>query len=345
MGDYHRARWRALQEISTERVFAADLGSSDKLYHWETTNDSEGYFLLSNKDPKDFDFMRLVRFIGIVRREGIRTVCIAGYGKPEYILFILFSWLTRRKVILFAESWYPSNPVIDWLKSALLRLTCAGFLVSGSRAFDHFSRQLRIPPHRIRTGYSVVDNEHFRKDGHKQQHPYRLLCIARFSEEKNLDVLIQAFVKSQLAKKDWELHLVGGGPLLDSLETAARSHTIRLQEWIPYKQLPDIYTQADIFILPSKFEPWGLVVNEAMAAGLPVLLSDAVGCAPDLLKEDFNGWNFHPDEVEDIVRVLNLASLRSRSDLAVMGARSRNIIERFSLSVFAMNLKDLINQP
>jgi glycosyltransferase involved in cell wall biosynthesis len=103
-------------------------------------------------------------------------------------------------------------------------------------------------------------------------------------------------------------------------------------------ELPAYYGLAQVFILASShFEPWGLVVNEAMAAGLPVLVSKACGCAVDLVQEGVNGFTFDPYDVQGLARLLEKMSSRE-VDLPAMGAASRRLIADWTPGVFAQNL-------
>jgi glycosyltransferase involved in cell wall biosynthesis len=244
-------------------------------------------------------------------------------------------------VVLFAESWYPSTFIFDRIKSMFLRITCSGFVVSGKRAFDHFSRRLEIPEKKIQTGYSVVDNDHFKVDRKSGAFKRRVLCIARFAPEKNIALLIQAFIDSKLSTQGWELWLVGGGGLESSLRIHASDAPISILPWRSYEELPFIYAEAGLFVLPSSFEPWGLVVNEAMSAGLPLVLSDSVGCLPDLLYPGKNGWSFKTHDTADLTRVLDDVSMTSEQDLKVMGLYSQSIVQDFSLDTFAKGVINL----
>jgi glycosyltransferase involved in cell wall biosynthesis len=360
MGDYHRARWKALQEVTTS--YAADLGAGDKLYQWNNTEAVEGYYLLSNKPVNQPDWFNRVRnFYHIIRKRNTQVLCIAGYGQPEYIVFILLSKLLGRKVILFAESWYMGNILLDQVKGWFLRLTCHGILASGKRAKQHFSKRLGYPESKIHLGYSVVDNPHFAQKitasakqkvnqlihqpvlesaGNGEEEDKRiLLCIARFAPEKNLLQLIQSFQASRL-NHEWQLVLVGGGPLEEELKQAIHSASVRLLPWQTYKLLPAIYQQAACFILPSTFEPWGLVVNEAMAAGLPIIASDQCGCVPELVQKT-NGLTFDAANKDSLVETLNHFSSVSNQELKTMGEASRKIIQDFTPQTWANSIVEL----
>lgn len=356
MGDYHRARWQALQNLFVEcNVYAADLGTNDGFYGWQNTLAHSQYRLLSLKPVSKRDFtIRLVNFIKLIRQNNIRYVCIPGYGRPEYIAMLIISKLLGRKILMFAESWYPGNRIFDFIKGILLRIFVNVFLVSGLRARDHFHHRLGIPLNRIATGYSVVDNKHFAnpspatdlpsppqaESGRTIHNSLTLLCIARFVPEKNLIMLIETFYKSGLYEKQWNLKIAGGGPLKDKLLGIILDNHVELIDWISYDQLPGLYHAADCFILPSIFEPWGLVVNEAMAAALPVIVSEQCGCCPDLLDET-NGWVFDATNQESLVSILNKLSETNDNELRLKGNCSIKIISDYSPETWAENVKTL----
>jgi 1,2-diacylglycerol 3-alpha-glucosyltransferase len=337
MGDYHRARWQALSQlIGADNCLAADYGMGDGLYQWENTRQSDKYFCLVAKPVEEVGaWEAFSAFRQLVKGQNITHVCIPGYGRPAYILMLLWARLKGLQILMFAESWYPSNRLADWAKGLLIRATTNVCFVSGKRAAAHFSRRLNFPAKHIIEGYSVVDNQHFahRKSEAAASAKPQLLCVARHAPEKNLGLLIDAFKQSHLAYT-WQLRIVGGGPLKENLSQQIGDSDVLLDDWLPYGALPDMYAAATCFILPSSFEPWGLVVNEAMAAGLPIILSDAVGALPDLLTPE-NGWSFNHNSVADCVRCLNQLAATSPDQLSQMGASSRQIIQAFTPATWA----------
>jgi glycosyltransferase involved in cell wall biosynthesis len=95
----------------------------------------------------------------------------------------------------------------------------------------------------------------------------------------------------------------------------------------PWAELPAVYAAADLFVLPSTFEPWGAVVTEAMACGLPVVVSDPVGCAPDLVRPGENGWVVPAGDAEALAEVLEQA-FSDADRLEAMGAVSaRRVVD------------------
>jgi len=339
MGDYHRARWRALQAKNNSSVYAADLFASDDLYKWESTEISDFFACLSinNKTGavNSSSFTRFSNFRRILKDNNISTVFIPGYQHLIYLLFILFARSKGCRVVMFAESWYRSNRLIEYVKSLFLRLFVDHFFVSGDLAKFHFINNLNIPSTKITTGYSVVDNEHFANHSSEDnQNLPILLCVARYAPEKNIKLLINAFIQSSLYG-NWELVLLGDGPEREHLEQLISPHSsIFLTGWKHYNELPEWYAKASCFILPSLFEPWGLAVNEAMAAGLPIILSDECGCIPDLLSEN-NGWSFSATNEEQCIEKLNDLYNTTPVRLIEMGQSSRNLVSAYSVTTWA----------
>lgn len=333
LGDYHRARVKALQEaVGKENVFYADLGAADNLYKWSSSdqNDSQ-YFLLSQKPVQEPDAaQRLENFKKIVQTQQIKVVGIAGYGRKEYRMFLWYCYRNGIKVVLFAESWYGKNLIFNQIKGIALKLLCSGFLVSGERAKQHFHQQLGIPLSKIRIGYSSVDNAHFAKGKKTTENNKKIiLCVARFSEEKNLSLLIQAYQNSAINGK-FQLVVVGGGKEETKLQQlAANNPDIFLRNWMTYNELPDLYASADYFILPSSFEPWGLVANEAAAAGLPLILSNECGCLPELLDEK-NGFSFPANDQNALIQIFNRLPNITETQYQTMSEHSRKKVDAIS---------------
>ena len=105
--------------------------------------------------------------------------------------------------------------------------------------------------------------------------------------------------------------------------------------------MPIYYGLANAFIHASTTEQWGLVVNEAMAAGLPVLISERCGCAPDLVAPGFNGFLFDPEDVNSITDAMIEIADESH-DPRAMGRNSQEIVARWSLARFAEGLNGAV---
>jgi len=183
----------------------------------------------------------------------------------------------------------------NWWKEAIKRRIVglySGALVGGRRHVKYLV-ELGMPRERVFTGYDVVDNEYFRQNAQEvrgQKSDVRkqyglpenyFLASARFIEKKNLARLISAYAeyrqKSRTGGKEpWDLVLLGDGPLRETvnsqLSTLNLHEHVHLPGFKPYDELPVYYASANAFVHASAVEQWGLVVNEAIASGLPVIV-------------------------------------------------------------------------
>src|SRR5205807_2078983 len=149
--------------------------------------------------------------------------------------------------------------------------------------------------------------------------------------KKNLARLLQAYALYRAAAggASWKLILLGDGTLRADLERLrdelGLGEDVAMPGFKQYHELPSYYGLAGAFVHASTSEQWGLVVNEGMAAGLPVLVSRACGCAADLVRDGVNGFAFDPLDAGALAGLLGHMAGRGDGDLASMGEASRRI--------------------
>ena len=229
----------------------------------------------------------------------------------------------------------------------LLLSRFTGFLVvgEGNRAFY---RGYGVSPDRLFDCPHFVDNEYFAaasltsrarraevrtRWGVDLDHVVALF-VGKLIQEKNLEELLAAFQVASANEARLRLVLVGEGPLRLDLERRAAAAGIEAT-WVGFlnqSELPEAYAAADLLVLPSRSETWGLVINEAMASGLPVIASDRVGCAPDLVHPGRTGELYrsgHPEELaERLVLLAGNATYREEA-----GAAGQKLVhERYSVA-------------
>jgi glycosyltransferase involved in cell wall biosynthesis len=218
-------------------------------------------------------------------------------------------------------------------------------LVTGSLARDSVV-SLGADPERVRVFANTVDVERFgdladrlsaRRDELRAGFglapgDVAVVTVARLAPEKGIDVLLRT-------ARDLPVLVVGDGPERARSEGLARDLGVRAT-FTGDRQLDGVleaYVAADVFALLSSYEPWGVVVNEAAACGLPLLLSDRVGAARDLLRDGENGMLVPAGDVDAaaaaLVRLASDPGLRER-----MGARSRELVRGFGYGPSADNL-------
>jgi glycosyltransferase involved in cell wall biosynthesis len=242
----------------------------------------------------------------------------------------------------------------EWLKSKILTL-CSAALAGGSLHRDYLI-DLGFESGRIFLGYDAVDNDHFGRSAEAARAnadgvraclslPERyFLASARFLPRKNLVTLLRAYADYDRRGEPpgWDLVLLGDGPLRSQLiaecERLGITGKVHLPGFKQYDELPMYYALAGAFVHVSMSEPWGLVVNEAMASGLPLILSKECGCVPELLEEGKNGFSFSPQDVDELTASLLRMAALSDAEAELMGRRSRKIIASWSVERFADGL-------
>jgi glycosyltransferase involved in cell wall biosynthesis len=157
----------------------------------------------------------------------------------------------------------------------------------------------------------------------------RLLYVGRLIEGKGIHLLLAALArrKHHHPQRPLECWIVGEGPLQYELNESARSNNLNVKflGHVPFDELYRIYGSVGIFVLPTLDDTWGLVVNEALAAGLPVLGSQYSQAVEELVQDGVNGWRFRPDQPEGLDAALERALNTSEAALQQMrvAARSR----------------------
>ncbi len=260
------------------------------------------------------------------------------------------AWARRRKVPFFlwsesnAEDLRRGHAIVEFLKSEFLR-QCSGFVVSGRAAQEYLCEHKKVKEEIIFTAPNAVDNDLFRaaataarKNAAKRRRelglPERYFLFAgRLVREKGVFELLSAYAKlEESTRRQVGLVLVGDGVCRQELEAAASSVSpgvIRFAGFAQREQLAIYYALAEMLVLPTYADTWGLVVNEAMACGLPVILSRAAGCASELVKENWNGLLVLPRDVSSLT--LAMQTLAAQPELcAAMGANSAQHILQYS---------------
>jgi glycosyltransferase involved in cell wall biosynthesis len=156
----------------------------------------------------------------------------------------------------------------------------------------------------------------------------RYLFVGRFIERKGIDVLLAAFRRLDRG----ELWLVGDGPLSSNVEEEAkRDPRIRVLGYADEESLPDLYRQADILVVPSLFEAWGLVVHEGLAHGLPVIATDQVAAADDLIDSGANGYVVPAASVEALAEAMREVAEWTPSQWRDAAAHTRETLPMYGI--------------
>ncbi|MBC8011669.1 MAG: glycosyltransferase family 4 protein [Burkholderiales bacterium] len=377
-GPYHWARFDAFREAAAEtyEILAVEVSEISSTYAWrrEGREGAQIKILAPGRVAETCGaltvFMAMRRWL---EQAGVSVLFVPSYW-PGYALGAA---LAARKagnisVVVMTDSHHASGvntQLMLAVKSRLLRVADAAF-VAGS-IHRAFMRRLGMPADRIFDGYDIVDNAYFghaadaaRAKADEWKRRLRLpekyvLSLGRLVSKKNVETILAAYVRMVATGTHQGHHLVivGSGPEQDRLVALARSAKLSVKfgeqdeappvesaavHFHPFAQAditPVYYALARVFVLASRTDEWGLVVNEAMACGLPVVVSRRVGAAPDLVRPGENGYQFYPDNPEELA--LCLQRICARDDLAAKMAKQARVdiadwsVDRFTRGALA----------
>ncbi len=306
-------------------------------------------------------------FNGIKNPDLIKQV---SEWKPDGVLFYGWAYQSHLKAMRHFKNRLPvyfrgDSTLLDetgglkqWLRSVMLKWVYrhADYaLYAGTRNKAYFKKygfsdkQLKFTPH-------AVDNERFGVHRTAEAKALRLnlgiadsdiliLFAGKFEEKKAPLLLLNAFLNA--GKPGTHLLFAGNGKLESVLkEKAAGQKNVHFLPFQNQSQMPALYQSSDLFCLPSAGpgETWGLAVNEAMACGKAILISDKVGCAVDLVKPGENGVIFKSGNTGDLTSHLSLLIENGNEKLAAMGQRSKEMIKCWSFENQVSAITSLINE-
>ena len=360
IGPYHHARLN----VAADRLSVTGFEWSAKAYEpWGTADSPPRYRKVSlfseatDQYPEKAQLRRA--FWSALEQANPDVVAVNGWN--NFGSLVAADCCVRRRIpmVVMSESAQRDEPRTWWkemIKRRIVALYSAA-LVGGQRHIEYLV-ELGMPIERIFTGYDVVENNYFcqraleiRNSKSEIRNMYGLpenyfLASARFVEKKNLLTLIRAYATYRQKSEangypPWDVVLLGDGPLREALNSQLSTLKLHRHMHLPgfkqYDELPIYYALANAFVHASTTEQWGLVVNEAIASGLPVIVSNRCGCVPELVQG--NGFTFEPtDEHELASRLSQMASLLD-DERRSLGDASHRIAANFAPEYFGEGLE------
>ena len=313
MGPYHYFRLDCANKYLD--ATALEFSSMDHTNLWRTDNfDKTNVVTLFSEEPitKISSLLIKKELFKALNNLNPEVVILSGWDALPSLYALLWALENKIPTVVISESQqfdFKRFKVKEFGKKLILNLIDSAF-VGGVNQADYLMK-LGVNKERIFLGSDVVDNDFFLQskiDDNKnlvsQLPKFFFMTSCRFVEKKNLFFLIKVFEKFQRKIEDWSLVLVGDGPLKEDLIRLSNqlniSEKVVFTGYQEYESISSIYNSASCFVLPSIIEQWGLVVNEALASGIPVLCSKRAGCAPNLIENNEVGYTFDPFTENDL---------------------------------------------
>jgi len=377
------------------QIHALELGDQTLLYDWKRSSNVKPRTLCPGSPVEKLSFRRVFHQTRRVLSELEIDVCfLPSYAPRQSLAAFMAAKSLGLRTVLMNESHAGTSQArgaAAWVKRRLVRSFDAALV--GGKPQMRYLVALGLPEEKICTGYDAVDNDYFaQRTGEIRERKAEFLCqyelpesfflsLGRFIPKKNLAMLIRAYHLFLRSIPDSQFHLVmvGSGeefnrltvlcqdlglPIYDKSSAGVPNGKTKIQFPSPgvhfygFRQIeenPVFYALADAFVLPSLREEWGLVVNEAMASGLPVMVSETAGCCEDLLRpcsfsveltaraEEVaglhlrqNGFAFDPNSSESLAQAFRTMAAEPKLR-ETMGQASRRIVEAYCCASFASN--------
>jgi glycosyltransferase involved in cell wall biosynthesis len=300
----HIVRW----PVNKEAPFQFEFSPSLKVY-----------------DRNDYDLQQLD---ALVKNIAPDFIYCSGWIDKDYLKVARKYRKTIPVVVGFDNQW-----------TGTLKQRIAAFLAPFTirRIFNHcwvpgqpqerYAVEMGFKADQIMRGFYSADVDHFDALYKKflpvksRSFPRRFIFSGRYVEYKGLNVLIDAFdqARNELGS-DWELWCLGTGPLQPK-----QADNVKHLGFIQPAELEKVIAETGVFVLPSSFEPWGVVVHEFAAAGFPLICSDAVGASTQFLQEGVNGFTFAPSDVPSLKKILISFMKMSDPELLQMSDKSNSL--------------------
>ncbi|MEH2242838.1 glycosyltransferase family 4 protein [Nostoc sp.] len=358
-GPYHIARIERLANCNQNlqnQVVAIELARYQDEYAWQIKVDNLHLSLISVIKEQALEKTSIFKLVqklnSILKKVNPSVIAIAGYFQPAMLFTLAWCLWHRKPAILLSETTENDSPR-SWWREALKSIIVTKYksALVGGQPHKRYLVKLGMPTEATFVGYDVVENDAFHPNKIKSlprpvNNPY-FLAVNRFIPKKNLSFLISSYAiyHQIMGESAWDLVICGEGQMRlnieqQILEVGLKKH-IHLPGFLQQDEMLLYFAHAGCFIHASIQEQWGLVVNEAMAAALPVLVSNRCGCYEDLIIEGVNGFGFDPENSQQLTELM-LKMSSADIDLQKIGEAALEHIQKFSPDYFAQGLMQAV---
>ena len=294
-------------------------------------------------------FTRPVVLLLSLMKNNYSVIVTSISRSPQTIISLFVSKIKGSKCVLWIEEWFIPRQRSMMSKLSILLTMCVlrnvdAIVVEGTPQYKYV-KNFNIPDEKVFfSNHCSLDYSKYRSKNLKEklniEKDLLVLYLGRIIERKGLDVLIKAFSKIEQERNDVALMVCGDGdfrPFCEYLAKELKIKHIFFLGSVQEEEIASYYETADLFVLPScvrenqkiKTEGWGLVINEAMSMAKPIVTTNAVGAAQDLVKNGVNGYVVQNEDVNELYLALKKI-LEDKELRKAMGKNSRKLFEEFN---------------
>ena len=301
---------------------------------WNVLSPTCNHIYLNNKTYKEnyhHFSIRNIKILGVFHRFSPDIIVTTGFNFINFLAFV-YSKIFKKKYIYMTDGWIISEKDLSVFHRLLRKYVFKkidAFLGAGTNSVELF-KSYKVPANKIYISQLSVNNTSFKNDNGFHKRPYDLLFCGRFSPEKSPLLFAQIAREVLIKYPDLKVLIVGDGPLKKQLLSDLDKYNINYHftGFVSQSQLPNYYAMSKLLLFPTIKDCWGVVVNEAMASGTPVISSPYTGVVNDLLINELNGFVIDLDKskwVGKIIYVLNNPQIWEK-----LSFESKKIVKRYN---------------
>ena len=357
IGPYHNARFDALLNSNID-IHVFETRPQSREYLWISQDNYKYNVYKFPKSPfkekditnKDIDSFYKTN-ISLIKPDVIISI---GWADRTYQRLLLYAQNNKIPTVIVSDSINKTedNKSRPFFKEFIKKIILKGYssaLVAGLESKEYLLN-LGFKEQKIFWPWDVIDNNFFENYicGVNISEDKYFLCVSRLLKRKNLKNLIESFADYQNRGGEWGLKIIGSGDeyknLIEFSKIIINKESFEIINWLQIDKLINYYKDASAFILPSYFDNWGLVVNEAIASGLPCIVSKNCGCAVDLISHNKSGFVFDPFKKNELSLFMNIVEHQSKKERDEMIRLAKINLKKFDLDKFVISLKKAINE-
>ena len=342
-------------DMSTRKYFDTEF---KKKISWGTNLlDGFDYEYLNYVGPNKVDaiFPLTTDFTNKIIEKDTNIIWLHGIKNWYNLCIIFIAKIFKKKVFIRDESNHFSkkrsflNKIFNYFFYKFIDNFIDVYLAIGSQNkkyyLDHNIKNKKI----VIVPYTVDNNFFNKKNKFKNNKKLTYIFAAKLIKKKGANILLEAINILNHNKKfnyNSEFLIIGDGYMKNSLQSYVKLKNLKNVKFIPFqnqKKLSELYQKSDVFIIPSLFEPWGLTVNEAMAAENAIISSSAVASAYDLVSNNVNGYRFKNGDSKDLANKI-LKIFKNRKKIKKYQSNSLKIISKWNFNQCFLGIQKAINK-
>ena len=338
-------------EIAEYFVKCCEALPKDDAVHiirWPVNKEAPFVFSFNEKikvyDKNKFTYLELEK---LIQKINPSIIICSGWIDKDYLKLTKPYYGKIPTVLTCDTHWTGSlKQRLAIVLSRLFLLNTFSFAWVPGNSQKNYVKKLGFKKEKIKKGFYCCDLEKFNSvfssqtELKKNQFPKRFLFVGRYYNFKGVAELWDAFIQIQKeTPNEWELWCLGVG----SIEPV-KHEKIKHFGFVQPANLSDILKDVGVFVLPSLFEPWGVVVQEYAAAGFPLVTSKAVGANETFLLENQNGFSFEPNNIEELKETLKKIITLNNAQLYEMSLKSHEVAQKINHQSLTQTILEIYDE-